>query len=274
MLQWNRERFVEESKLLVDALKVFLIDNIERNDQDHHPFHSSFLDRWSLEQPDDGYDTIILIHPAVQREITVSSTENDQKHENRQDWTVTTDQEEEKEDLLCDDTVLQDDPEVSASSWACGANNDLTLTTEWHFSIVYSDTWRAPVLYFTVQNSSRNGSPFHRSEIVELLAGYSPSNMVEDTWDFLSQEEHPIFRHPSFFLHPCRTMERLSSVVLMNHESTEKNEKDRCLLLSWMALILPSVGCGIPARTYKMLEDYLADHYHAQTKNHNGEVEK
>ena len=107
MLQWSRARFVEESKLLVDALKVFLIDNIERNDQDHHPFHSSFLDRWSLEQPDDGYDTIILIHPAVQREITVSSTETDQKHENRKDWTVTTDQEEEKEDLLCD--VIQAD---------------------------------------------------------------------------------------------------------------------------------------------------------------------
>lgn len=211
--------------------------------------HGNFLAHWSVEKADDG--VTFLRHPAVRRDISLE----DSHQQSRKMQEITANDLQEEEDLLCDDAVFQDDPEVSLGSSSQG-NHHPMLTTEWHFSIVYSDTWKAPVLYFTVQNISQNGSLFHRSEVVDLLSRYSPHNVVEDSWDFLSQEEHPIFRHPSFFLHPCQTMERLSSLILTN-KSTERDENDQCLLLSWTSLILPSVGYAIPSRTYKQLEGLL-----------------
>ena len=212
----------------------------------------NFLAHWSVEKAEEG--VIFLRHPAVRREIILNN--NIQQTRKMQEPTANDlREEEEEEDLLCDDTVLQDDPEVSLGSLSQD-NQDSTMATEWHFSIIYSDTWKAPVLYFTVQNICQNGSPLHRSEVVDLLSQYSPHNSMEDSWDFLSHEEHPIFRHPSFFLHPCQTMERLSSLVLTEN-SSERDESDQCLLLSWMSLILPSVGCAIPSHTYKQLEELL-----------------
>ena len=262
MLQWSRERFNDEARRLVDALQCLPQEN--RNSL-KSPSH--FLNHWSLERSKNN-GVVYLKHPVVRREISHVATIKSQPDEILDD----------EEDLFCDDTVLRDDPEVVVCSTinnatrnnASSSNNNNNITrTEWLFSIVYSDTWKAPVLYFTVQNVNQNGSPCRRSELVEILAQFSHTNRVEnidDSWDFLSHDEHPISRVPSFFLHPCQTLERLSTLVA-THSSTEGHrgesasiDNDKCLLLSWMCMILPSVGHAVSSQVYVQLEELLQLH--------------
>lgn len=127
--------------------------------------------------------------------------------------------------------------------------------TEWHFSVVYSETWQVPVLYFTVQQQP-GGSPCSRTQVVEILADIHPCNReyIDDSWDFVSFEEHPITGIPSCFLHPCQTAARLH---LLDFQSSDgdvvEQNKQVNPLLSWMCMILPSVGYGIPPQMYQEL---------------------
>jgi hypothetical protein len=109
---------------------------------------------------------------------------------------------------------------------------------QWKFSIVFSDTWRVPVLYFTVKDG--DGTPFLRSQVLNVID--VDEKEIADTWDFVSYEEHPITGEPSFFLHPCQTFARLQ--LLQDTEIVTSP------LLSWVAMIVPAVGFRLPTRTF------------------------
>lgn len=168
--------------------------------------------------------------------------------------------EDEDEETFYDETIFKDDPGVVVSLTENADkhdDNESTITTEWHFSIVYSDTWKAPILYFTVEKLGlQNGSPCYRFEILKFLEQCSHSNRINDSWDFLSYDEHPVSGVPSFFLHPCQTLARLSTLVTTNiaNDDDDDNHRQR-FLLSWMSMILPSVGYAVPSQVYRQLEE-------------------
>lgn len=118
---------------------------------------------------------------------------------------------------------------------------------EWRYSIVFSDTWRVPVLHFTVQDS--NGNPCPRDLVLTMLPA---SSLQEDTWDFVSYDEHPITGTPSYFLHPCQTQDVMSLMQKDggHHMATR--------LLSWLSLILPAVGHTLPSKIFRQLHQRLA----------------
>lgn len=122
---------------------------------------------------------------------------------------------------------------------------------EWRFSFLYSDTWMVPVLYFTVKHN--DGMPFQRSQVLNMLN--IDENNVTDIWDFLSYEEHPVTGEPSFFLHPCQTCERLSLLFQQNNQQATPSS-----LLSWMTMILPTIGFRIPTRTFLRLQEWIDNH--------------
>lgn len=130
---------------------------------------------------------------------------------------------------------------------------------KWHFSIVYSDVWKVPVIYFTVQQMS--GAPCSRDEVVDILRQQSPQNRVEDSWDFVSYDEHPMTGTPAFFLHPCRTQERLQLL------RCRAQWKQSAQLWSWMSLVFPSLGFAIPAKTFQLVQKRLL-------ARSSGEIEK
>lgn len=192
---------------------------------------------WSIESGWDEGD-VYLVHPVVvRRRSSKDATQHACNYST------------EEEEVLWNDESVMNDPDVVAKV----VHDEIeTLeseeSSEWNFSIVYSETWRVPVLYFRVQQ--RDGTPCTRDYILEVLAGDSHHNRVPDSWDFVSHEEHPVSRCPSFFLHPCRTQDRL--------ETLQANTSDEALrLLSWMSMILPSVGYSIPSRTFQQLRDRL-----------------
>jgi Autophagocytosis associated protein, active-site domain len=233
--------------------------------------------------------------------------------------------------FLIDDSILCD-PDVASSftknnvlldDQRDAATTATTTTTssslvEWSFSVVYSDTWQVPVLYFHVQyqcshdddndSDTTTTTPCSRSMVVEMLSRVHHQNiqMEQDddnednannivnnrdnnvscfsSWDFVSSDEHPVTGLPCFFLHPCRTRDRVEillntipstttttttttktpSTSLTNdaeksdkqqqqqHESVPSSESSdlAMLLLIWMSLILPSVGHGFSAKTF------------------------
>ena len=101
----------------------------------------------------------------------------------------------------------------------------------WNFSICYSVTYNSPTLYFTV--STISGQPLSHDQLLKVIPSDPPPS--------ISHEEHPVTGTPSFFLHPCGT-EKLLSLL-----------KSDCELLSWLVIVLSSVGIRINGDNYVKL---------------------
>jgi Autophagocytosis associated protein, active-site domain len=245
-LVWSREEFHQESQRLVSALQTL-------REEDEEPSSLFLLSGWYYTKAE-GY--LYLTHPPILRHDVKDNHDLDLGEEEEPFW---------------DDTIFQDDTSTSPSSTV---NNSITTTTtttttQWYFDIVYSDTWRVPLLYFRVENRNHNGSPCSRSHVVTMLRQYSHYNRVADAWEFLSHEEHPITGIPSFFLHPCQTMQRMETLTTTSTSTTNGSKDDTTctrttdnqglLLLSWMTMILPSVGYSIPSKVFQKLLVQLQD---------------
>jgi hypothetical protein len=142
--------------------------------------------------------------------------------------------------LLEDDTVLRD----SSTAFMDEATEPETLETSWNLSIVYSHTYRVPVLYFSVQYL--DGSPCLRDSLVAFIRQSHHQNRVVDSWNIISAEQHPVTGLPSFFLHPCATSDWMKLLVAPGHD-----DNSILYLLSWMSMVLATIGLPIPARVYK-----------------------
>ena len=132
-------------------------------------------------------------------------------------------------------------------------NNEESL---WSFSIVYSPVWSIPVLYFQVQNS--DGSILSRNEVLTIIIGQSFGDGHEDSWNFISQEEHPVTGFPTYFLHPCQTSVRLS--MLLGIESAKVAESIRhpgIILISWLCMVLPATGFRIDPHFYSSIREEM-----------------
>jgi Autophagocytosis associated protein, active-site domain len=117
---------------------------------------------------------------------------------------------------------------------------------EWRFSIAYSYIWHVPVLYFNVQLP--NGTACSRLEVLQMLHCFCcDPDVMSDTWEFVSSDEHPVTGFPSFFLHPCQSSHRL---VVMNASTTCPTMR----LWSWMSMILPTVGVLISPKVYTVIQ--------------------
>ena len=157
---------------------------------------------------------------------------------------TTADMSKEEEDLL---DVIEEDPDLDLSHEASQGE-----VAEWRLSIVYSDTWRVPVLYFNVTKS--NGSPYTRTDLIRYLMAKNQNlkNEVEDSWEFVSHEEHPISGSPSLFLHPCQSHKRLQAMG-----ANSLNHSNR--LWSWMSMVFPSLGFSISPKAYMLLQKSLTE---------------
>jgi len=191
-------------------------------------------------------------------------------------------QQSDEEDLqrMADDASIWEDDDaavlfVPANSKQSTPSSGVALETVWRLSVVYSETWRVPVLYFTVFHQ-RTGDPCTRAQVLEFLFrcqqqqqkrqnGGSEVADEDSSWDFVSVTEHPATGTPCFFLHPCRTSDRLQTLLQTttpttrtpNTADTSTSAHSAALLWSWFSLILPSLGLSIPPRTYLEVQQQL-----------------
>jgi hypothetical protein len=239
----TRQVFRRGAERLVRVMEGFDADSLNT--------HNHTLCNWSIESGWDG--DIYLVHPTVVRRSSSRASQHgagEAAHleavpEDENDFT--------EEEILWSDESVINDSDVVMNGLLDEEIESSDSESEWNFSIVYSETWRVPVLYFHVQQ--RDGTPCTRNYVLEVLQGdsHSHQNKVADSWDFVSHEEHPVSRCPSFFLHPCRTRERLETLQANSNISSDEALR----LLSWMSMIFPSVGCSISSRTFQQLRDRL-----------------
>lgn len=181
--------------------------------------------KWSLQTSEDGN---YLAHPVVLRHGTFDAI---------------------SEEIAADEVL--EDYSIPLEEESTHILSKLSPSVEWRFTIVFSDTWRVPVLYFTVQDSA--GNPCLRQQVLSMLPA---AEQQEDTWDFVSYDEHPVTGMPSYFLHPCQTQDILK---ILQKDCSQTST----LLLSWLSLILPTIGYTLPSMVFKKLRKQLLQSYNS-----------
>ncbi|KAK0355243.1 hypothetical protein LTR91_021882 [Friedmanniomyces endolithicus] len=103
------------------------------------------------------------------------------------------------------------------------------------YDIVYSPSYRVPVVYLTRMSGESAG-------IHDLLtpALYKPQLQSTGPLGALSLKDHPVTGLPAYFVHPCRTAEGMATV---GGTSTRAPVEYFSL---WLGLVGPGVGLAIP----------------------------
>ena len=208
----------------VDLVRVF--DSFKR---DGHSESDCIHSEWSVRRH--TRQGIYLVH---ERPIYVRLTKDSASHDPY---------------MFEDETVMQDDTAIIVMS-----DESRNKDTVWMLSVVYSHTYTAPVLYFTVHHL--DGTPCDRDDVVAWLQQTHQLNTMDLSWDIVSVDQHPMTAEPSFFLHPCSTKQWL-------YRMTDPCKDSPALsLLSWMAMVLSTLGQSIPAKVYEKVRTKLITQIH------------
>ncbi|KAJ3696805.1 hypothetical protein LUZ61_000510 [Rhynchospora tenuis] len=122
-------------------------------------------------------------------------------------------------------------------------NHDAHL---YDFHVVYSFTYRVPVLYFRGYKS--DGCQLSLDEIKEELPSHAVQILEKSKWTFMTQEEHPYLNTPWYTLHPCGTGDWMKLLL----SSTSYGEKVSLIqyLPAWLSVIGQTVGLRVPLELY------------------------
>lgn len=184
----------------------------------------------------------------------------------------------ENDELFEDNSILNDDQSTvninpESYVWNKKDESESKINTLWKFSIVYSNLYEVPVLYFSVQDFA-TGNQVGRRKLLDIFRQnhnmplFSISNdRPTDTWEFLSQDEHPVSGIPSYFLHPCHSADWIQSLMTISVADAEDTTTDQCrrnniaaaysglLLWVWMSMTFPAVGFPIPHLFFQRIKN-------------------
>lgn len=100
-------------------------------------------------------------------------------------------------------------------------------------NILYSRSYSVPVVYFNVFLPS--GELLTLDDLWENSLSQLPNNQ-NNSWTFITQQEHPFLRRPFFHFHPCHTAELMKQVLHL-----QSSMSPGVYLLSWLSSIAPLV---------------------------------
>ncbi|CAI0390552.1 unnamed protein product [Linum tenue] len=127
------------------------------------------------------------------------------------------------------------------------STDSATLPYYFDFHIIYSASFRVPVLYFRAYCS--DGRSLGLNEIESVLPANSAKVLLESKWTFITQEEHPYLNRPWCKLHPCGS----SDWMKLLFQAVEKVDRPamELYLVSWFSVVGPVIGLGIPIQMLK-----------------------
>ncbi|XP_057474227.1 ubiquitin-like-conjugating enzyme ATG10 [Actinidia eriantha] len=112
------------------------------------------------------------------------------------------------------------------------------------FHIVYSSSYRVPVLYFRAYCS--DGQPLVLDDIEKDLPANSAKVLTESKWTFITQEEHPHLNRPWYTLHPCGTSEWMKLLLVADASRAKGGMAFEKYLVSWLSVVGQVIGLRIP----------------------------
>ncbi|XP_077287035.1 autophagy-related 10 [Arctopsyche grandis] len=78
----------------------------------------------------------------------------------------------------------------------------------WEHHVCYSLCYAVPIIYFNVWNE--NGTLLPLADVWEFCHPHYKSQVSNEMYTTLTQQEHPILHQPFFAIHPCKTQEFLN----------------------------------------------------------------
>jgi len=289
---WTGHQFDQSADLLVKALRKCQHEGADERAR-------NTLLEWELIGADgrNGAQVSYLAHRVVHRSISGGNSASDTANHAAQSPIIANGDDDIDEYDYVDETIW-DDPDCESLPRHDDHRQQHATSTEWRFNVVYNETWRVPVLYFHAQDA--NGSPLTRSQVLEALHCSSDSSsqnlgidngkdssnnghdaddvhnyhqyhsIPRDTWEFISEDMHPVTGVPTMFLHPCQTTARM--VQLMTTTATKSKDaiigiaedidetaaaaldettQKTLELWTWMSLVVPAVGYRVPPRVFQ-----------------------
>jgi ubiquitin-like-conjugating enzyme ATG10 len=138
-----------------------------------------------------------------------------------------------------EDQIEEIEDPASVTRTQISKGNPAYYVFEYH--IVYSTTYRVPVLYFNAYKA--DSSLLTLDEVWDEL---QPTEMTEDNkWSFITQGEHPLLGIPFFFIHPCQTQQLMQQIKTMHGEDNKPR-----YLLPWLSVFAPTAGLKLPTQLF------------------------
>lgn len=110
----------------------------------------------------------------------------------------------------------------------------------YEYHVVYSSSYQAPVLYFRACYT--DGRPLALKEIWESVDECYQETLSQGPWSTITQQEHHILGQPFFVLHPCRTSELMTPIMI----GATKEQRNVNYITSWLSMMGPVVGLDLP----------------------------
>ncbi|XP_047172372.1 ubiquitin-like-conjugating enzyme ATG10 isoform X2 [Vigna umbellata] len=139
-----------------------------------------------------------------------------------------------------DSNDLQREEPVDCGTLVCPEHE----VNHYDFHIVYSSSYRVPVLYFRSYHS--DGQLLSFNEIEKDLPCNSAKLLSESKWTFITNEEHPHLNRPWYKLHPCGTSEWMKLLFDGDSSLNRNGLVIERYLVSWFSVIGQVVGLKIP----------------------------
>lgn len=140
--------------------------------------------------------------------------------------------------------VEEDDSTLSAVDHPCASRIEL--------HIVHSTTFGVPVLL--LQGYSEHGNVWNSYDWQTYLASRKFHVAQQIPTEAISQMEHPSLGVPFFCLHPCRTAEWMSHLLLLNvNQDIVRTDGQLDYLSVWWSALAPVVGTSLSAAEARAL---------------------
>uniref|UniRef100_A0A673VG83 Ubiquitin-like-conjugating enzyme ATG10 n=1 Tax=Suricata suricatta TaxID=37032 RepID=A0A673VG83_SURSU len=111
---------------------------------------------------------------------------------------------------------------------------------KYEYHVLYSCSYQVPVLYFRA--SFLDGRPLALKDVWEGIHECYKTQLLQEPWDTITQQEHPILGQPFFVLHPCKTNEFMTPVL----KNSQKINRSVNYITSWLSIVGPVVGLNLP----------------------------
>ncbi|XP_055812938.1 ubiquitin-like-conjugating enzyme ATG10 isoform X2 [Solanum dulcamara] len=115
------------------------------------------------------------------------------------------------------------------------------------FHVIYSSSFRVPVLYFRAYCS--DGEPLAIEDLEKDFPTYAAQELVVSKWTFITREEHPFLNRPWYTLHPCGTSDWMK--LLFSNEPPVVSQGGVAIekyLTSWFSVVSAIFGFKIPLK--------------------------
>ncbi|XP_043920182.1 ubiquitin-like-conjugating enzyme ATG10 isoform X2 [Protopterus annectens] len=139
-----------------------------------------------------------------------------------------------------DDTLYKNEDGFEDLQDDCQATGLPRLeTVRYEYHVVYSSSYQVPVLYFRACYT--DGKPLTLEEIWGSVNECYRDHLLQEAWETITQQEHPLLGQPFFVLHPCRTAKFMSAIF-------PKAQQSKCpvnYITTWLSMVGPVVGLNL-----------------------------